>query len=382
MISFFKRLLDDLREHGVYYLISKWQEVILDNLDVIKHKAGRWLAQKTFSTSDRLDLYSELSFLLQSNRSQEESLKAMIKGYGNKTPPVIYCLNDMLESLKSGSILPGLSAWIPRQELTILSIGTHDGNMGLAFERAGSVVEGMGEMKSTVLTTLAYPLILVGTSFIMMKVVTVFFFPRLDSLAPREIWPNKLWWLATISEFFVHNAYVIAFILACIVACIFWSLPNLTGGVRKNVLDRLLPWSVYKDVQGVAFLLNVSSLMRAQVKTDDILDKLCMYAPPWLYERLAETKRLVGKGRYLGLALRDSGYNFPSQKAIEKLVLITDKDGSEEVIEKFSQAWLSATIKKIKRTASIIFAFALLFDAAYMILIVLSTEELNSVVGV
>ena len=122
--------------------------------------------------------------------------------------------------------------------------------------------------------------------------------------------------------------------------------------------------------------------MRAQVKTDDILDKLCTYAPQWLYERLAEVKKLVNKGRYLGLALRDSGYNFPSRKAIEKLVLITDKDGSEEVIYKFSQVWLATTIKKINRIAGVIFAFALIFDAAYILLVVLSIEELNSVVGV
>lgn len=382
MISFFRRFLVNLREHGAFYLMSQWQDMILEHFDVIKHKAGKWLAQRTFSTEDRLDLYSDLAFLLQSNRGQEESLKAIIDGFGNKTPPVVYCLNDMLESLQSGSILPGLSAWVPRQELTILSIGTDDGNMGLAFERAASVVKGMGEMKSILFTTLAYPLLLIGSSFILMKVVTVYFFPRLEALAPREAWPTKIWWLVTVSESFVNNAYVIAFILACVSALIIWSLPNFTGGVRKKVFDRVIPWSIYKDVQGVAFLLNVSSLMSAQVKTDDILDKLCTYAPPWLYERLAETKKLVNKGRYLGLALRDSGYDFPSRKAIEKLVLITDKDGSEEVIYKFSQVWLAATIKKINRMAGVIFAFALVFDAVYILLVVLSIEELNSVVGV
>lgn len=382
MISFFKRFLENLREHGAFYLIAQWQDVILERFDVIKHKADKWLAQKTFSTEDRLELYYDLAFLLQSNRSQEESLKAMIKGFGNKTPPVVYCLNDMLESLQSGSILPGLSAWVPRQELTILSVGTHDGNMGRAFERAASVVEGMGKMKSILLTTLAYPLLVVGSSFALMKVVIVYFFPRLDALAPREAWPTNVWWLVTISESFVNNAYVIAFILACITALIIWTLPNFTGGVRKTVFDRAVPWSIYKDVQGVAFLLNVSSLMSAQVKTDDILDKLCTYAPPWLYERLAETKKLVNKGRYLGLALRDSGYDFPSRKAIEKLVLITDKDGSEEVIYKFSQFWLAATIKKINRIAGILFAFALVFDAAYILLVVLAIEELESVVGI
>lgn len=47
---------------------------------------GRWLAQKTFSTADRLTLYEDLAFLLDNNLKVEKAINSMIGSYGNKRP--------------------------------------------------------------------------------------------------------------------------------------------------------------------------------------------------------------------------------------------------------------------------------------------------------
>lgn len=344
--------------------------------------AGRWLAQKTFSTADRLTLYEDLAFLLDNNLKVEKALLAMIGSYNGKRPPVVYCLEDMLTALRQGkSVDQGLSAWVPRQESAILSAGVQDGNLAAALYRAITVVKGMAEMKTAVVSTLAYPSLLLGTTFVMMNMVKVYFLPRLESLAPRENWHGSLWWLSAISEFFVDNAIVLGLMAIVLIVFVGWSMPNLTGKVRQHVLDRLPPWSVYRDVLGVAFLLNFSALMRADIKTENAIEILGRYASPWLYERLAATQRQVRQGNHLGPALRNAGYGFPSPRAIDKLVLLTDGDNSEIIIENFARAWLVQTVVRIKRTATVLSNIALATNAGYMILIVLATQNLNDLVG-
>lgn len=350
--------------------------------DKLNASAGRWLAQKTFTTADRLTLYEDLAFLLDNDLKVEKALQAMIASYGGKRPPVVFCLEDLLTALRQGqSVDEGLSAWVPHQEAAILSAGVQDGNLAAALYRAIAVVKGMAEMKTAVISTLAYPALLLGTTFAMMKMVTEYFLPRLESLAPPESWQGALWWLSALSAFFVDNAIVLGLLIVALIIFVVWSMPNLTGKVRQHVLDRMLPWSVYRDVLGVAFLLNFSALMRAEVKTESAIEILGRYAHPWLYERLAATTRQVRKGNHLGLALRNAGYGFPSPRAIDKLVLLTDGDNAEIIIENFAHAWLVQTVIRIKGTANVLSNLALATNAAYMILIVLATQNLNDLVG-
>ncbi|MQL50047.1 general secretion pathway protein GspF [Photorhabdus khanii] len=352
------------------------------SINNVNDRLSRWLAQKTFSTTDRLTLYEDLAFLLENNLPVEKALNAMILSYGEKRPPVVFCLEDALSAISRGkSVDQGLSEWIPRQEAAILSAGAQDGNLAAALYRAITVVQGMDDMKSALMSTLAYPMLLLGTTFAMMKMVTVYFLPRLETLSSKENWGGALWWLNTISEFFVNNALLLGVLILLIAGFVAWSMPNLTGKVRKHVLDRIMPWSVYRDILGVGFLLNFSALMRAQVTTQDAIDILSNHAPPWLFERLAATQNQVSQGDHLGIALRNAGFGFPSPRAIDKLALLTDGDNAENIIENFARVWLKQTVSKIKKTAKLLSNIALGTNAGYMILILLATQDLNNLVG-
>lgn len=354
----------------------------LPSTQVVQEKAGRWLAQKTFSTNDRLELYEDLAFLLDNNQKLEVALTTMIATHGRKRPPVVFCLEDAYNALRQGhSVDRGLAMWIPKQEAAILSAAVQDGNLPAALYRAIAVVKGMDDMKSALISTLAYPVMLLSTTFAMMKMVSVYFLPKLTSLSAEENWSGALWWLSALSKFFVGNGIILGVLLCAMVGFVVWSMPNLIGNIRRHVLDKLLPWTVYSDVQGVSFLLNYSALMRASIKTEDALKMLNQYAPPWLYERLSATLRQVREGHHLGLALKLAGYGFPSSRAIDKLVLLTNGDNAEIIIENFAKAWLQQTVTRIKRTASILSYVALATNAGYMVLILMATQNLNDLVG-
>ncbi|WP_342656076.1 general secretion pathway protein GspF (plasmid) [Pantoea sp. RSPAM1] len=343
---------------------------------------GRWIAKKTFGTSDRTTLYEDLAFLLENNQKTEDAVAGMQRSRRRKNDPLLLCLKDISHALKRGRGLDGgLDGWVPRQEVTILRAGREAKDLRGALLRAIEVVKGIGEMKVTALANLSYPVMLLSGTFYMMKMVHDRFLPRLMQLSPVENWVGSLWWLGSLTNFFVDNRYVLGAGLFAFTAWVIWSLPRLTGYVRSKFLDHIFPWSLYREMQGVSFLLNLSALLRAQVRTEDALDKLSRHAPPWLYERLVATKRQVAKGKHLGLALADSGYAFPSREAIDRLIMLTSGPGGEDNIENFARMWLKKSISRIKRVCTLFQLAGMLVTAGYLLLTFIATQDLNSIIS-
>lgn len=343
---------------------------------------GRWIGQKTFSTTDRMTLYEDLAFLLENNQKTEDAIAGMQRSRRRKNDPMLLCLSDVRRALTRGrGIEAGLTGWVPPQETTILRAGRAAKDLQGALHRAIFVVRGMGEMKSTTISNLSYPALLMGSTFYMMKMVYERFLPQLERMVPVESWTGALWWLGSVTHFFIDNRYLLACVLAAFSAWVIWSLPRLTGPVRKRVLDHLFPWSLYREMQGVSFLLNLSALLRANVRTEEALDMLSRNATPWLYERLTAARRQVARGKHLGLALADSGYLFPSRDAIDRLSLLTASPGGEDNIENFARMWLSKTINRIKRTTRILQVAGMLTTAGYLLLTFIATQNLGDLIG-
>lgn len=343
---------------------------------------GRWIGQKTFSTTDRMTLYEDLAFLLENNQKTEDAIAGMQRSRRKKNDPLLLCLNDIRHALARGrGIDGGLAGWVPPQETTILRAGRAAKDLQGALHRAIFVVKGIGEMKSITYTNLTYPVLLVGSTFYMMKMVYERFLPQLERLVPSEYWTGSLWWLGSLTRFFVDQRYFLAAGLTAFSIWVIWSLPRLTGTVRRRVLDHLFPWSLYREIQGVSFLLNLSALLRANVRTEEALDMLSRNATPWLYERLTATRRQVARGKHLGQALADSGYLFPSSEAIDRLSLLTASSGGEDNIENFARMWLNKTIGRIKRTTRLLQVVGMLISAGYLLLTFIATQNLNDLIG-
>lgn len=353
-------------------------------LSCYRQTATRWLYRHTFSTRDRLALYEDLAFLLDNNRTLEVALTSMrdsATDFGKQSSPSSVWLNDCLKAIRNGQSLDvALADWIPAQEAAIISAGVMDGRLSEALRRAMAVVQGIDEMKSSVFSTLGYPLVLISTVIGIMVLVSKHFIPQLAKIIPRETWEGGIGWLGVTSDFVVLNGMLLSLMAAVLVAWTTWSFNNLTGRVRRW-LDHLVPWSVYKDFQGVAFLLNISALLRADVKTLDALDILSRNASPWLLERLNAARRLVRQGQHLGLALRNSGYQFPSKDSVNKLVLLTDGDNAEIIIENYARHWLIRAVKIIKRRTTRLSGALFLIVSSYMFLLVQVIQQLHDMAG-
>lgn len=77
-----------------------------------------------------------------------------------------------------------------------------------------------------------------------------------------------------------------------------------------------------------------------------------------------------------------SGYAFPSAETVKKLRVLTAADNAENIIENFANDWLQKTVQRIKQTATMAGYVCLGLNAGYMVLILLSTQDLNNLISV
>jgi len=346
--------------------------------------ANRWIYRKTFSTSDRLKLYEELGFLLGNKLRLNIALENMLttaRHGGAAAARAAVWLEDILDGIKNGQSLDrALAGWVPRGECAIISSGVQDGKMVEALERASLVVRGIDEMKSSVFSQLAYPFTLLSVVAGLLVMINDHFLPPLERMFARELWTGGMWWLGASASLVAEQGLYLAIVSFLVLAWAIWSLPNVTGKVRR-VLDHMMPWSLYRDFQGVVFLLNVAALLGANVKTLEALNKLASHASPWLLERLNAIRRQVNAGDHLGQALYNAGYHFPSRESINKLVLLTagqNSDNSQLIIDRYAQYMLKNTVKAMKRRIMRLSMLCFALCGIYMILLLLVIQDLNT----
>ncbi|MEH3610500.1 type II secretion system F family protein [Enterobacter kobei] len=356
---------------------------LISNANELRKTCNRWIYRKTFSTGDRLKLYEELAFLLGNNQRLNVALENMLSTALSGGPAAARAsvwLEDILSSLNNGLALDqALAEWVPRGECAIISSGLQDGNLPLALERASTVVRGIAEMKSSVFNVLAYPFVQLAVVTGLLKMIHDYFLPPLSRMFPREDWSGAMWWLGISADVVAKQGIWLGLFFLLFCGWTIWSLPNV-GGRPRRILDHLIPWSLYRDFQGVVFLLNVAALLGANIKTLDALNKLATHASPYMLERLNAIRRRVNAGDHLGLAMRNAGYNFPSLETINKLVLLTagqNSDNSQILIERYAMYMLKNTIVSMKRRVVRLSLACFCLIGAYMGMLLFVIQQLN-----
>lgn len=343
----------------------------------------RWLYRKTFSAKDRIRFYDLLAFQLDNNKTLQQAfmdMRDVATDFGSKEHPYAVLLTDFLNALEEGqhAFETVLLDWVPVQEATLISAGFLAGDISSALKRATVLVEAKDAMTAALSGALIYPGFLLSLVILVMNLIVRELIPQLVRLVPREHWGGALKYMTGISEFVVNNGPLLIVVALLVIGLVYWSLGNWAS---RRWADRLLPWSVFRAIQGVNFLLIIASLLRVNIKVLDAVGLIRETANPWLERRLAETMRYMNKGQHLGLALKSAGYHFPSKDCVNEMLLLTENAGTESVLEKYADRWLTETVKSVKRLAVQLFAGCMVLFFAYLLLLLMTIQDLNQLVN-
>jgi hypothetical protein len=176
-----------------------------------------------------------------------------------------------------GDLAKAFEGTVPREDLTLIRLGQSMGNDALpsTFKDMARISGLIQRAKSLFMGTTAVAIlaaaIVLGT-LVATPTVTA---PLLKSLylgMPTEYYPasaNRLFALAD-----TLNAILLVLLLAIAGVAYFvaWSLPNLTGPLRKK-LDRRFIWRLYRDFKGALFLATLATMTKPRGTGSNTLEQ-------------------------------------------------------------------------------------------------------------
>lgn len=313
------------------------------------------IVRRTFSGEYRIRFYEALRFLLANQvplKLALEQIRDAYTNFGQRWHPFAELAQDCMDALSDNSeahsLENTLTRWVPAEEAALISAGMKSGCLPDALAQAVLLTTCRRRILGTVLRMSVYPVGLVAMLAATVLVFDLSLIPELEKMSSPDTWEGALGFLYALTVFTDSHGLIVAGILVVAVVWIFWSLPRWTrpDGVRR-LADGVVPWSVYKDIQGAVFLLNMASLLAAQVPLLNALQLQMRFASPWLAVRLDAIIARVEEGEHFGLALRNSGCDFPSREAANFLSLLTRGDGAPDVIARYGERWLEQTLERV-----------------------------------
>ena len=221
--------------------------------------------------------------------------------------------------------------------------------------------------------------------------LTIFVLPNLQSSLPAEKARGSVVVMYQIAA--LANSWVaiippaVGFIAVNLMV---YALPRWRGRYRVRA-EQFFPFSFYRDIQGYAWLMGFTALLRAGMADVQILKQQSDLANPWLKERLRALWLRMEDGRSLPEALLAKGkggmpaFAFPNPNVIDDISSLAGFADFSDRITKVASRWayeleqsMNAKAKKFG-----IYAEAAMYGVITLLLLVVSemSDQMSQVAG-
>lgn len=192
---------------------------------------------------------------------------------------------------RGGKLVDAFEGWVNETELVILKTGEETGRYEDAFEQCMSLNSDIASIRSVIKKSMIMPL------FASILVLSVFIgarqkmFPMLMELVPMEKWKQFSLDFYDLTEKIGGNPSLTVGIVIGTILTVSWSIPNLQikqVPQLRQALDRLPPYSFYKQIQISIFLRSLSTLITSGVSFRDSMNLIQENSNPYMRVHMDE----------------------------------------------------------------------------------------------
>jgi type II secretory pathway component PulF len=265
-----------------------------------------------FGLKARISLYERLADFLDNKFPVEETLELIAQRYHRNKDYRGAVINNWRRKMAVGQkFSDAIKEDVPAEERVLIAAGENSaGGLSQGLREAIRLSKSMSAIKSTVISGVTYPIMLIS---LMLSILVMFYTqiaPAYVNILAVERWPASAQYMYYISEFVTNRWYVVVATLIGIGWGVGFTMPRWVGSTRQT-MDNFLPYSVYRDYQGAAFLIALSSMMKSGISLNDALRRVQEKGSPWLQEhinRMLRKLRVSGSdyGKALDTGLLDS----------------------------------------------------------------------------
>lgn len=296
-------------------------------------------------TKVRTALYGRIAQLVGNKISPFEAVSDMVRLQEKRKRPnrsYLKALKIIQNRMRSGRTFSGaLSGMVPDNELNLISAGENGDNLDIGAEYASKVSRTNNEIKTKLLSSITYPIIMFGMVLGVLALFGFNIFPTFSRIMPIEKWPEGAQFVQKASVNMHIWVPVALIIMAAIILVISKSLKSWVGSLRE-LIDIFPPYNLYKIYQSSIFLITLSGFMRAGVAPKEAIDKIYSKTQAnWLRFYLRAIQKNMKQGRSVGESLSqemfselvNEGLEIYNKSSPEDFSRIIGEIGDDEIKE-------------------------------------------------
>lgn len=325
-----------------------------------------------FDIKTRMRFYRKLSQLLRNGVSLDAALKQVAYLEEKRKRKGIAALIMKWRTQVENGVNFGscIGEYVPTGESMLLETGSDTGKLEDSLLNAAEAVEAQRRVKSAIISSGSYPALLIIILIAALAMASYNVIPTFAEVMPIEDWEGTPQKIAYASEFIKNYGLRIFLTFVSVVFLISYSMPRWRGSSRMMV-EKIVPWSVYRMWQGSSFLLSVASLMSSGVKIDEnSLSRIASKASPYLRERIEAISYELSAGHNLGEAMDRAGHSFPDEELIDDLRVYATLKGFEDNLVSVTREWVGDVEANISSAMKIANTVALVLIAVTMGLLI------------
>ncbi|KQN63363.1 type II secretion protein F [Serratia sp. Leaf51] len=172
---------------------------------------------------------------------------------------------------------------IPRDELSIIHASERSGGLADGFMTLVNIIEYNDLLVKKLISAVTFPIIMMTLALVVITGYALKVFPAFASVVPIEHWPEITKNLYAFGTALYHGLWLI--ILLGIIGFYFimrFLMGNLTGVLRNRYLDKILPFSTFKQIAASVFLNNLARMLKNNIPINDSLNILALNSNRWL----------------------------------------------------------------------------------------------------
>ena len=333
------------------------------------------------NTNRRMGVYRKLASLLRNDfniMSALERIESTESHYGEKkNEPIAIAMREWEKGLERGLPLSeAVRGWVPTTDMMMLTLGDVS-KLSTALDNIVRVGTGMDRIKKALLDAAMYPLFLFALTFLIIIGVGVYLVPGLLSAAGTDIvFRGAARSLVMVSDFSKHYWPFLLSGIGILMAAVWMSLPIWTGRLR-TLFDNMPPWSLYKISESTGFMMSLSSMVASGASIPVAVKLLSDNSSKYLADILDRMSRYMANGDNMGVALKNTGRNFPSAEIIGDLEIYADMNSFENNLSNIANDYMDQSVKRIESLANILNAIGMLLVSAAIAWVVFGTFEMQ-----
>lgn len=295
-----------------------------------------YFKKQSFSNQERSEIYDQISARLEYGSDLQKLIPELAASAERFTPKKAsaYVLrhwsNRMSEHGDGVSFAECIHDYnfIPPQELMLIASGAESGRLHQTLKVASAMLDTQGELKEAYVGAIFMPLVLVLGAFGIASYFGSTIIPDIIKGYQKTQFAGSAYKLIQFSDFLNSPLGILflAGLVLSVVAMVTTLNKTLGSGPFRVLLEKIPPWSMYKDLQSFSFLSTLAVLLGSYSDRDALIymlgDQNSTWRPtPYLSQRLEGAIKAFD---YQGAAnvadaLEKAGYQFPNNTILSLL---------------------------------------------------------------